>query len=228
MGEASKPGPLVVVIHGALRSRVGLMPVVWALRKRGLDAHAFGYATRRDSLARHAERLEAAIDDLRMKRGEQQALPLLGLFTHSMGGLVARAYLARPGAREQSKRQRLWMLAPPNQGAYVADKLRDWKTFRWLYGAAAESLLPERAGEVGNLPKTAEARVLAGGDLEGEKGLHRWIPGNHDGLVRVEETALPGVEPKLVGGSHSTLQWRGDLLAEAASFFLAPLLDGTN
>jgi len=204
------------------------MPVVWALRKRGIDAQAFGYATRRDSLERHAERLEAAIEGWRLKRGEDQALPLLGLFTHSMGGLVARAYLARHHARLQSTHQRLWMLAPPNQGAYVAEKLRDWKTFRWLYGAASESLLPERASEVGELPQTAEVRVLAGGDLQGEKGLHRWIPGNHDGLVRVEETALPGVEPMLVGGSHSTLQWRRDLIAAAADFFLAPLLDDTD
>ncbi len=214
--------PLVAVIHGALRSRVGLMPVVWSLRRRGLDAHAFGYATRRDCLATHGARLEAAIDTWRTRRGDdiREPLPRLCLLTHSMGGLVARSYLARPTATRQSRRQRVWMLAPPNQGSYVADKLRNFKPFHWIYGAAAPELLPESAATLGPMPQTAEVRVMAGGTTKDDAGLHRWIPGNHDGLVRVAETGLDGVEPELVGGSHSTLQWRADMISAAAEFFL--------
>ena len=51
----------VVVIHGALRGVAGLLPTVIHLRRRGFDACAFAYRTRRDSLERHAERLEAFV-----------------------------------------------------------------------------------------------------------------------------------------------------------------------
>jgi hypothetical protein len=60
--------------------------------------------------------------------------------------------------------------------------------------------------------------VLAGGRRTGDIGYTRRISGNNDGLVGLAETALPGVEPVLVGGVHSTLQWRPAVLRRAADF----------
>lgn len=215
VSEAPSPAPIpVVVIHGALRSRVGLWPVVQFLRRRGFRAAAFGYATRRDSLERHAERLEAFLDDWL----EGQVAPTLGILTHSMGGLVARAYLARPGAARQALRQRVAMLAPPNQGAALAARFRGFRPFHWLYGQAAEILQPARAAALPPPPASAEVLILAGGKREGERGYSRWIAGNNDGLVGVAETALPGIAPELVYGAHSFLQWRPAVLARAAAF----------
>lgn len=204
----------VVVIHGALRSRAGLWPVVRFLENRGFQAAAFGYATRRDSLERHAERLEEFIATWL----EGQTVPTLGILTHSMGGLVARAYLARPGAARQAARQRLAMLAPPNQGAALAARLRGFRPFRWLYGAAAEVLQPDQAAALPAPPPSADVLILAGGKRKGDRGYSRWIPGNNDGLVGVAETALPGIVPELVGGAHSVLQWRPAVLSRAAAF----------
>ena len=206
----------VVVIHGALRTRAGLWPVVAYLRRRGLEARAFGYNTRGESLERHGERLEEFVEGWLGGRVET-----LGLLTHSMGGLVVRAYLARPGATRQAERQRVAMLAPPNRGAILAERLAGFAPFRWIYGAAADELQPARAARLGAPPPSAEVLVLAGGRPEGERGYLRWIPGNNDGLVGVAETALPGVAPELVGGSHSLLQWRPSVLARAAEFLLS-------
>ena len=108
VSEALTARPPVVVIHGALRSQAGLWPIVWYLRRLGFDARAFGYPTRAQTLEQHGERLEGFVGDW---LGEPA--PLLGILTHSMGGLVARAYLARAGAAAQSQRQRVVMLAPP-------------------------------------------------------------------------------------------------------------------
>lgn len=214
-GEVSGPASIpVVVIHGALRSRVGLWPVVRYLQNRGFQAAAFGYATRSDDLERHAERLEEFIAT--WLKG--QKVPTLGLLTHSMGGLVARAYLGRAGAAVQADRQRVAMLAPPNQGAVLAARLRGFRPFRWLYGAAAEALQPDRVAALPLPPRSAEVLILAGGKREGDRGYSRWIAGNNDGLVAVAETALPDVTPVLVGGAHSVLQWRPEVLARAASF----------
>lgn len=203
----------VVVIHGALRSQAGLWPIVWFLRRQGFAARAFGYATRSETLAQHGERLEGFVED--WLKGQ---VPTLGILTHSMGGLVARAYLARAGAQAQSLRQRVVMLAPPNQGAALAAGMREFRPFRWLYGAAAEELQPERASLLGTPPGSAELLILAGGKHGSEVGYSRRIRGNNDGLVGVAETALPGVVPEFVGGVHSTLQWRPAVLRRAAEF----------
>jgi pimeloyl-ACP methyl ester carboxylesterase len=212
----------VVLIHGALRSRAGLAPVAWYLRRFGLDARPFGYDTRGASLEAHGEALERFIDEWRGARAEGEAgLPRLGILTHSMGGLVARAYLARRGAQAQSARQRLVMLAPPNRGAWLAQRFRDFAPFRWLYGAAAEELLPERAAELPVPPPSADVLIIAGGRGD-ERGYLRAIPGDNDGLVGVDETHLPGIAPVMVRGAHSLLQWRRDVLRDAARF----LVDG--
>ena len=203
----------VVVIHGALRSQAGLWPIVWYLRRQGFAARAFGYATRRHSLAQHGERLEEFLAG--WLKGQ---VPTLGILTHSMGGLVARAYLARAGAAAQSQRQRVVMLAPPNQGAALAASMRGFRPFHWLYGAAAEELQPERAATLGSPPGSAELLILAGGKHDSEVGYTRRIAGNNDGRVGVAETALPGVPPVFVGGLHSTMQWRPAVLRRAASF----------
>jgi len=212
VSEAVSPRP-VVVIHGALRSRAGLWPIVRFLRKSGFDAQAFGYATRAESLEMHGERLERFLAG--WLKGQ---VPVLGILTHSMGGLVARAYLARAGAAGQSLAQRLVMLAPPNQGAVLAARMRGFSPFRWLYGLAAEELQPERVARLPTPPASAAVLVLAGGKHGSEVGYTRRIPGNIDGLVSVAETALPGIDPEFVGGVHSTLQWRRDVLGRAARF----------
>ena len=205
--------PPVVVIHGALRSQAGLWPIVWYLRRLGFNARAFGYATRAQSLEQHGERLEAFVGGW-----FGGPAPLLGILTHSMGGLVARAYLARAGAAAQSQRQRVVMLAPPNQGAALAHSMRDFRPFRWLYGAAAAELLPSRVASLPPPPPSAAVLVLAGGRRGSEVGYTRRIAGNNDGLVGVAETALPGIIPEFVGGVHSTLQWRPEILRRAARF----------
>lgn len=213
MVEAGVTPMPVVVIHGALRSQAGLWPIVWFLRRQGFAARAFGYATRRETLAQHGERLEAFLQG--WLKGQ---VSTLGILTHSMGGLVARAYLARAGAQAQSRRQRVVMLAPPNQGAALAGRMKGFRPFHWLYGAAAEELQPERASGLATPPASAELLILAGGKHGSEVGYSRRIAGNNDGLVSVAETALPGVVPEFVGGVHSTLQWRPAVLRRAAEF----------
>ncbi|HLT36852.1 MAG TPA: hypothetical protein VK034_11210, partial [Enhygromyxa sp.] len=97
----------VVLLHGALRSPIGMLPTARFLARHGLDARPFGYHTRRLTLDEHAARLEAEIHEWLADRRPA----VLGLLTHSMGGLVARALLARPSLHELAPRQRLVMLA---------------------------------------------------------------------------------------------------------------------
>ncbi|MCA9681849.1 MAG: hypothetical protein KC431_29465 [Myxococcales bacterium] len=205
----------VVLLHGALRSPVGMRPTARRLARAGLDARPFGYATRSLDLAGNAARLEL---EIREWLGDSRP-EVLGLLTHSMGGLVARALLARPSFCELAPRQRLVMLAPPNQGAALAEQSRDFPPFRWLYGHAAAELQPPKVAALPAPPPSCETLILIGGTGDG-RGYNPRIDGDDDGVVASAEAALPGLEPEFVGGVHSTLQWRPDVLDRAIEFIL--------
>ena len=57
--------------------------------------------------------------------------------THSMGGLVARAYVARhrPPCLGHAV-----MLGPPHQGSELADRLGGLQAYRWFFGPAGSQL----------------------------------------------------------------------------------------
>jgi pimeloyl-ACP methyl ester carboxylesterase len=203
----------VVLLHGALRSPIGMRPTARILARHGLDARAFGYSARRRSLEEQAAQLELEIREWLAERRPA----VIGLLTHSMGGLVARALLARASMRELAPKQRLVMLAPPNRGAVLAERNRDFAPFHWVYGKAAAELQPPRVAELPAPPASCETLILVGGTGDG-RGYNPTIDGDDDGVVASKETALPGLEPEFVGGVHSTLQWRPDVLDRAARF----------
>ena len=203
----------VVLLHGALRRPLGMRPTALFLERQGFEARCFGYATRLRSLEGHAEQLELEIRDWLADRQPS----VLGLLTHSMGGLVARALLARPTLLEFAPRQRLVMLAPPNQGAALAVRNHGFAPFHWLYGQAADELQPPRVAELAPPPPSCETLILVGGTGDG-RGYNPALRGDDDGVVALHETPLPGLDPEFVGGVHSTLQWRRDVLERAAAF----------
>lgn len=215
MNEPESSSFPVVLVHGALRGKLGLVPTSMYLRRAGLDARPFGYPTRKDTLEGHALRLSAFISQW---LSGHMPVPQMGILTHSMGGLVARMYLSLPEARQHAERVKLVMLAPPNQGAQLAEKSKDMAAFRMLYGAAATELLPSRVQQIPDLPPHCDIRVLAGGRGH-PRGINPRIDGDDDGLVAVEETRLPGVEPQHYKAMHSFMQWRTDILDEAIQFF---------
>lgn len=202
----------VVLLHGALRGRMGLLPSAWSLRRHGLSPRTFGYAARRRTLDEHADALAAMLDT--WLEGERREV--LGFFTHSMGGLVVRAYLQRSGDRHAAQ-QRIVMLSPPNRGSELARQNADNPAFRWLYGQAAAELQPEAVQRLAPLPSTAEVLVLAGGRGD-PRGYNPRLSGDDDGVVAVDEMGLPDSEPVHVGGIHGLLQWRPEVLRRAAGF----------
>lgn len=208
-GPARMP---VVLVHGALRSRLGLLPTAVVLARHGLHARTFGYSTRRGSLWDHGRALASFLDAWLGTRRP----PVIGFLTHSMGGLVVRAYLQLHATRH-ADRQRVVMLSPPNRGAALAEQRKGETLARFLYGDALAQLQPEVVGRLAAPPASASVLVLAGARGDG-RGYNRRLVGEDDGLVAVGEMGLPGCEPRIVGGVHSTLQWRPAVLARAAGF----------
>jgi hypothetical protein len=139
--------------------------------------------------------------------------------THSLGGIVIREYLKD---RRMPGLGRVVMLAPPNHGSEVADKLRGVVLLNRLLGPAGRSLgtsqqsVPARLG-----PAEFELGIIAG-DRSFNPLFSAWLRGQDDGKVSVESTRLDGMKEHLVlHRSHTWMMWRKDVLRAVACFLRA-------
>jgi len=104
----------VLAIHGYFSNRGILRGVVRGLASRGVQpVHTFNFRGVFASIDELAGQLAAQVDSL-VRPGGARAVVLVA---HSMGGLVARAYLARHGAGRVS---RLVTIASPHNGTRLA------------------------------------------------------------------------------------------------------------
>ncbi|MGE0710224.1 MAG: esterase/lipase family protein [Planctomycetota bacterium] len=192
--------PPVVLLHGLGRTRLAMLPLAWHLRRAGRLVLNLGYF---GPLG-----LESAVERIEQ---ELETIPgPLDFVTHSMGGIVARAFLGRAPERGR----RLVQLAPPNQGADLADRVRRLPLLRAVpalrdLGAASSE------NKTGPLPRLAgvEVGVIAG------QSFGPWLGAPGDGVVRVSETWLSEAQDWIVLRHFHTLIMNGkDTWANVSHF----------
>jgi triacylglycerol esterase/lipase EstA (alpha/beta hydrolase family) len=108
-------GPLVPVlaVHGYLSNRGLMRPVIDAMDRAGAEVHTLNFRGLFGSIEPLIDPLEAEVQRLAVASGHPQVV----LVCHSMGGLVARAWLARHGAERVA---RLVTIASPHHGTAIA------------------------------------------------------------------------------------------------------------
>jgi hypothetical protein len=194
-----------------------MAPVAWAARRREYAVVNWGYPSRRAPIAAHAAALAGALRAL----AERSPGPL-HLVTHSLGGILVRACLALPAAAAWRHRVgRVVMLAPPNHGSDVAERLRRLRAFRRLVGPAGEELgtgadgVPARLGAP---PAGVSVGVIAG--ARGTSPLFgRWLPRPNDGKVSVASARLPGMADfRVVRRGHTFLMLAPEVHAAVFAF----------
>ncbi|MGH7378364.1 MAG: esterase/lipase family protein, partial [Candidatus Methylomirabilales bacterium] len=142
--------------------------------------------------------------------------------THSMGGLVVRHLLTHD---PPERVRRFVMLVPPNNGSLKARRFArspGYRHFyRLVYGRRAGAQLasePPGVFEACGIPRGVEMGVIAGtGGSRFSIPTHA-LAGEHDGVLTVEETALPGVPLKKVPYGHTTILFRPQAWREVAHF----------
>jgi pimeloyl-ACP methyl ester carboxylesterase len=190
-GEAwpARAEPTVVLLHGLGRSPRNLQVLEWRLESRGYRVCSVGYDTRSAGIDAVVETVYPAV--MNCPRGSGP----LHFVTHSLGGLVLRALLA---AHSPPKLGRAVLIAPPNQGSQIADRLRE---LGWL-----EVLLGPLAGQLGtrsgDLPAGLPPPPIPFGVIAGDRWINPagplWLPRPHDGTVSVASTRLEGMRDHLV------------------------------
>lgn len=202
----------VVLLHGLGRTPASMVLPSRMLRARGFLPLNLRYPSLRRPIPELAEVVRRRIDrDL-----PDPSLPVHFL-THSMGGIVLRALVARrpPDFDLVSA----VMLAPPNGGSVLADRIGDYRLFRAITGPAGQEL---RAG-AGCLPRSLGPAPFKVGIIAGDRSISPWsflVPRPSDGTVSVEETRLEGADDFLVvPRGHTFIMYHPDLILQAIHFF---------
>jgi pimeloyl-ACP methyl ester carboxylesterase len=209
---SAAPREVVVLLHGLGLNRLVMTRLAFALRREGCRVINVSYPSRRVPLERLAGEWLPAL----LRAHAADTAPRLHFVTHSMGGILLRLFLrdARP-----KNLGRIVMLAPPNHGSELADRLRDFFPFRLFIGVNGRRLGTDAASWPRRLgPLDADLGIIAGGRTLNPL-FSSWIPGPNDGKVSVASTRLEGMKAHLVMPiSHTWLQYRGPVIAEVKSF----------
>lgn len=184
--------------------------VAWALGRSGYQVINWRYPSTQAPIAELAGRLDRELT-ARLAAMEGP----LHFVTHSMGGIVVRRYLADVALRNVG---RVVMLAPPNQGSEVVDRLRDWWLFRRATGPAGAELRTG-AGGPSDLPGIPVELGIIAGSRPVNPIFSRWIEGANDGKVGVARAALPGMTDFLiVNAGHTWLAWQPMVIRQVRAF----------
>ena len=140
------------------------------------------------------------------------------MVTHSLGGLLVRCYLQ---AARLPPGSRIVMLAPPNHGSEVADRLRHWPLYRWLMASVGQQVGTGPDGIAQQLMPIAEEVGVIAGRQTLQPWFSRLIPGENDGVVSVESARLAEMRDFIVVDSSHTLMMFDRRVRQQVRHFLA-------
>jgi pimeloyl-ACP methyl ester carboxylesterase len=202
----------VVLLHGISRTARSFRKMLAAIEAEGYATLNLGYASRSKALQTLAEDIHPAIE-----RFAESIEGSVHFVCHSMGGLLARVYLARYRPKRLG---RVVMLGTPNGGSEIADRLKNFGAYRAFFGPAGQQLGTQRDADIDALLPRIDYPV---GVIAGNRSIYPiaavMLPKPHDGRVSVENTRLDGMADHVViGASHPWLVRNDEAIAQTIAF----------
>jgi hypothetical protein len=214
--HAADSAETIVLLHGLGRTRWSMSHLAASLERDGYRVVNLSYPWR----ALPIETIAGEWLPARLRAARIDTARRVHFVTHSMGGIVLRQWLATSPAPENLGR--IVMIAPPNAGSEVIDRLRGIALLRWLTGVNGWRLGTDAADlprKLGAWPARAGELGIIAGDRSPIPLFSAWLPGPHDGKVAVASTRLEGMSDFVVlHHSHTLLIWHRDTLAHVREF----------
>jgi Alpha/beta hydrolase family len=212
----------VVLLHGIAVGSWTLKKLERALRRRGFATLNLDYASRKKPLERLAEDIHAPIAAF--------ASRLAGpthFVGHSMGGLLARMYVAK---YRPERLGRVVLLGTPNAGSELADVLEPLAVYRWFFGPAGLQLTTHPESALASLP----ALDCPVGIVAGNRSLYPIsslliLPRPNDGRVSVESTKLADMaDHTIIRATHAGLTRHPAAIDQTIAFLSAGRFGGSS
>ena len=209
---ASPGAECVVLLHGLARTKKSMTSLESALKAGGYQVLNVQYPSRTGTIE---ELSEPAISNA-LARCNAMSAEKVHFVTHSLGGILVRDYLSRHTVTNLG---RVVMLAPPNQGSEVVDRLRNNVVFKWLNGPAGQQL----GTSSNSLPLRLGAVTFPLGIIAGDRSIN-WInstmiPGPDDGKVSVTRTKVEGMtDHRTVHTAHPFIMTNREAITLTVAF----------
>jgi triacylglycerol lipase len=182
----------VILLHGLCRTSRSMSKMESALTEAGYKVRNVDYPSRIASVEKLAnDAIGKTVGDC-----QRDGATKINFVTHSLGGILVRSYLARHTIPSLG---RVVMLAPPNQGSEIVDKLGWLFLFKWINGPAGNEL----GTDTNSTPNKLGPANFPVGIIAGDRSIN-WInslfliPGRDDGKVSIKRTKLAGMSDHIV------------------------------
>ena len=200
----------VVLLHGLARTANAMEELGERFAEAGYSVVNRGYPSREYPIEELAP--------LAIEEGIAECPPdaTVHFVTHSLGGILVRYYLAHETVPRLG---RVVMLAPPNQGSEVVDRMRNVPGFRLLNGPAGLQLGTGPDDVPRKLPPVEFPLGVIAGTRTFNLMLSQFLPNPDDGKVSVESTRVEGMTDFVtVPYSHPFIMEREEAIDLALRF----------
>jgi len=205
---AANNNQCVVLLHGLARTYRSMEKMEQALSDAGYLTANIDYPSRTMKIQDLASMaVKEGVDSCRSQSASQ-----INFVTHSMGGILARYYLAK---NSHPQLARVVMLAPPNKGSLVTDQFRNEQWYKWVTGPAGQQLGTGKDGIPGLLGAVDYPTGIIAGDVHSplDNWLAEIIPGEDDGKVSVGHAKVEGMSDFIVlPYTHISIEGMSDFI----------------
>ncbi len=209
--EARNNEEVVILLHGIARTHHSMHKMEENLINAGYTVINVHYPSRKYTLEELTQWLKKDLEKENINQYHK-----VNFVTHSMGGLLARAYCKKFLPKNMG---RLVMLGPPNHGSELADLLHNNFLFKLIYGPAGQqlttfydlgSIVGEPNYEIGIIAGTKS--LIPCSQLIFEK--------SNDGMVSVNSTKLKLAKAHIVLSVNHALIMQNDIVIRKTKRFL--------